>query len=125
MNSTHIQHLILKPHLSGPVLTGASLTASYLKHLGVALLSTDVQRGSPPAVGGVHLGSKVHQILHNKVLIGSHRHLKGTLWTFRRREKKMFLKQVILMIYEPTLRLRGKTHIEKKEEKKTPHRKPY
>lgn len=56
--------------------------SSYLEHLGVALLRTDVQRCPAPAVRGVHLGTKVHQILHNEVLIGSYSHLKGTLWTY-------------------------------------------
>lgn len=62
--------------------------ASYLKHLAVALLSTDMQRCSSPAVCGVHLRPEVHQILHNEMLIGSHCHLKGTLWISR--GKKVF-----------------------------------
>lgn len=63
----------------------AGFLASYLEHLGVALLCADVQRCSSPAVCGVHLGTKVHQILHNEVLVGSYGHLKGTLWTFKER----------------------------------------
>lgn len=73
----------------------AGFLASYLEHLGVALLCADVQRCSSPAVCGVHLGTKVHQILHNEVLVGSYGHLKGTLWTFK---KKTFLKPINTII---------------------------
>lgn len=71
--------LISKPHVFGDAMMEACFLASYLEHLGVALLRTDVQRCSSPAVCGVHLGTEVHQILHYEVLIGSDGHLKGTL----------------------------------------------
>lgn len=60
----------------------------------MALLRTDMQRCPSPAIRGVHLGTKVYQILHNEVLIGSYRHLKGTLWTYG--EKMVFFKPVTL-----------------------------
>lgn len=90
----YIQLLISKLYPFGSMVMGAWLAASYLKHLGVALLSTNMQGGSSPAVSRIHLGPEVHQILHDEVLIGSHCHLKGTLWTFR--GKKYFLKPITL-----------------------------
>lgn len=63
-------HKLIAPHCS---------LLDCLEHLGVALLCTDMQRCPSPAVCGVHLGTKVHQVLHNEVLIGSDSHLKGTL----------------------------------------------
>ena len=70
------------PHAFAASIVAARSLASYLEHLGVALLRTDVQGRPSPAVRGVHLGTQVHQILHNEVLIGSDRHLKGALWTY-------------------------------------------
>lgn len=81
--ATCTQLLVSKPCLCGPVVTGAWLAASYLKHLGVALLGTHVEGRPPPAVGGVHLRPEGHKILHDEVLIGGHSHLEGTLRTCR------------------------------------------
>lgn len=71
--------LVPKPHVFDAWKMETCFLTSYLEHLGVALLCTDMQRCPSPAVCGVHLGTKVHQVLHNEVLIGSDSHLKGTL----------------------------------------------
>lgn len=95
----YIQLLISKPWPLSPVIMGVWLAVSYLKHLGVALLCTNMQRGSSPAVSGINLGPEVHQILHNEVLIGSHCHLKGTLRAFRVKNKqKKFFKTCNIII---------------------------
>lgn len=64
---------------------------SYLKDLGMPLLSTNMQRCSTPAVRGVDLSPQTNQVLHNKMLIGSHSNLESTLQTSRRKLKLLVI----------------------------------